>query len=101
MAGLAQLKKRLRSVELSGQLAGAMKTVSSAKYAKINKLFTSYHHYAAELEKLSAMCGESLTGKFAGESADAVDCYVILGYNRGLCGGYNAELHSYAEQILR
>lgn len=99
MAGLEQLKKRLRSVELSGQLAGAMKTVASAKYAKVNKRYVSYRRYAEELETLTRQCGGELSPTLP-ETREERNCYVVLGYNRGFCGGYNAELHAFADRIL-
>ncbi len=97
MAGLAELKKRLRSVELSGQLAGAMKTVAAAKYAKLNKMLTLYRTYAAAWQAVSFPPSEKSD---TAETEGTGDCYVLLGHNRGLCGGYNLELLSYAERIL-
>lgn len=99
MAGLAQLKKRLRGVELSGQLAGAMKTVASAKFARLNKRYTTYRRYAEELELLLRRCGGVLPPALTGEPKER-RCYLVLGYNRGFCGGYNAELHAFADRVL-
>lgn len=99
MAGLEQLKKRLRSVELSGQFAGAMKTVASAKYARINKRYVRYRRYAEKLEAMLGQCGGELSPRLP-ESPKNRTCYLVLGYNRGFCGGYNAELHAFADRIL-
>lgn len=99
MAGLAQLKKRLRGVELSGQLAGAMKTVASAKFAKLNKRYAAYRRYAEELELLLRQCGGELTPALP-QAPEARSCYLVLGYSRGFCGGYNAELHAFADRVL-
>ncbi len=93
MAGQEQLKKRLRSVMLSGQLAGAMKTAASAKYAKLSRLFSMYEAYTDELVHFSEHQRPQK------EQLEA-DCYVILGHNRGLCGGYNTELHHFARDLL-
>ena len=98
MAGLEQLKKRLRSVELSGQLAGAMRTVASAKYARINRMYAGYRHYAEEMARLARLCGDSVI--WHSGAADMPDCYVVLGHNRGMCGGYNAQLHAFLEEVL-
>ncbi len=100
MAELGQLKKRLRSVRLSGQLAGAMKTAASAKYAKANRLYSTYRVRSDALEALA-------NGAFAQQEVgnvrndDCRRCYVILGHNKGLCGSFNADLHTYAEEFLR
>lgn len=95
MAGLEQLKKRLRGVRISGQLAGAMKTVASAKYAKLNRRFVAYRHYLHQLERLCGLYGRSDIPMPEGKSL-----YIVLGFNRGLCGAYNAELHTFASAVL-
>lgn len=100
MAGIEQLKKRLRSVELSRQLSEAMRTVASAKYARISAISTRYRAYCDELSTLSRFCGRSDAGENKAASPDARNCYVILGHNRGLCGGYNTELHNFAVSVL-
>lgn len=101
MAELGQLKKRLRSVELSAQLAGAMKTASSAKYSKIFRIYSAYRTYAAELEKLTGIPCAIQSDKEKNQPEQNKECYVVLGYNKGLCGGYNSELHSFAENFIK
>lgn len=100
MAGLNELKKHLRSVQVVGQLAGAMKTISSVKYSRINALYSEYSAYADDCGDLLREFGDSAFA-VAEPNPNAPDCYVIIGSNRGLCGGYNAELHTYAEEVLR
>lgn len=130
MAELGQLKKRLRGVELSAQLAGAVKTAASAKLSIINRLYSSYRTYAGELEKIvdsflahdggsTADNGEaafthslphsgssdpkaSAASPFGRENggSDGQPCYVIIGHNKGLCGSFNAELHAFADEYI-
>lgn len=95
MAGLGQLKKRLRGVRISGQLAGAMKTVASAKYARLNRRLIAYRHYLHKLERLCGLYGRHDVPEPVGKSL-----YIVLGINRGLCGAYNAELHAFAASLL-
>ena len=42
MPGMRELKNHLRSVNTTGQLAGAMKTVSSAKFSRVNAVYAAY-----------------------------------------------------------
>lgn len=148
MAELGQLKKRLRGVELSGQLAGAVKTAASAKLSILNRLYSSYRTYAEELESIvnslftydegspaadekavfmhsgspsgSSTSGSSPSGSFTFGSFDhgkptgfspferedgdsdgrLKPCYIIIGHNKGLCGSFNSELHSYADEYI-
>ncbi len=97
MAGLQQLKNRLRSIKITAQIADAMKTVSSAKLSKLTQKNKYYAEYTAALAKLSAACG------VVGENshANTRPCFLVLGSNRGLNGSFNSELHSFAEKTLR
>ena len=97
MASLEQLKKRLRSVELTKQLTNAMKTASSAKYSKINKLSAEYSKYANECEKLTTFTREIERDN---NVTNAKNYYLLVGYNRGLCGAYNYDLHSFCIEKL-
>lgn len=143
MAELGQLKKRLRGVELSGQLAGAVKTAASAKLSILNRLYSSYRTYTEELESIvssllaydegspaaskkavsmhsSSTFGSSTLGSSTFGSSDPSEptisspferdneagdghlksCYIIIGHNKGLCGSFNSELHSYADEYI-
>ncbi len=169
MAELGQLKKRLRGVELSGQLAGAVKTAASAKLSILNRLYSAYRTYTEELESIvnpllahdegspaadekekagsmhssspsdSSTFGSSTSGSSTPDNSTSgsttpgsstpdsstsgsshhgehtlspverknVDsdvrlkpCYIIIGHNKGLCGSFNSELHSYADEYI-
>ncbi|MDD4688244.1 MAG: F0F1 ATP synthase subunit gamma [Eubacteriales bacterium] len=99
MASLEQLKKKFKSVELTKQLTGAMKTVSSAKYSRVSKAYTACKIYTAELEKLAPYCSGIELSK-ENSKHKKKDLFVIIGHNRGLCGAYNSELHSFATSVL-
>lgn len=107
MASLRDLKNRLRSVKTTGKLAGAMRTVAAAKYAKVSSRMTAGGPYAkacAELYRLAENAAadeknvkrhekkreEALTADTAGKPL-----YVLVSGNRGLCGGYNHELFAF------
>ena len=52
MPSLRDLKKRLQSVKTTGQLAGAMRTVSTAKYSRASSLLKQNSPYAAACREL-------------------------------------------------
>lgn len=101
MASLRELRKHLASVEMTGQMAGAMKTAAAVKFSRISAVMETYSVYAAACARLRALFGSELGGAFPPADPDAPPCYVILGANRGLCGGYNIELYEYADRLLR
>lgn len=45
--------------------------------------------------------GPALSAAMPCGDQDAPDCYVVIAGNRGLCGGYNSEIISYATEVLR
>lgn len=91
MAGLRELRKRLKSVRTTGQLAGAMRTVAAAKYSRVNAARLSYGAYAAACRQMQQAAG--YTGRRPMEGTDEKPrCFVLFSSNRGLCGGFNAEL---------
>ena len=101
MAGLQQLKKRLRSVNTTSQIAAAMKTVSSAKFSRLSAKNREYKEYAESLRSIFASCPAEFEADTAVQCRTAPPCYILLGSNRGLCGSYNIELNSFAEKILK
>ena len=100
MAGLREMKKRLGSIRATGQLAGAMKTVSAAKYSRINDVLNAYREYSEVCAEIRKRHGSALSAEFPCANPDAPDCFVVLGSNRGLCGSYNNELLAYAEEVF-
>ena len=101
MAGLQNLKKKLRSIRATGQLAGAMKTVSAAKYSKIGALNESYAGYAQAARSLREHFGRDFALAFPCGNPEAPEGFLVLSSNRGLCGGYNNELLAEAMRQLR
>lgn len=91
MANLQILKKRLKTIESTGEMALAMKTVSSVKYTKLNRVHEAYAEYAQGCADALELLGASGLKR----STDFVkkrNCFVYIGANRGFCGGFNLEM---------
>lgn len=101
MAGLRELKNRLSSINTVGQLAGAMRTVSAAKYSRVSSVRGRFAPYAQSCQSLIDVFGGALTQALPCGDPEAPACYVVISGNRGLCGGYNTEIQSYGAEILR
>ncbi len=95
MPSLRELKKRLQSISTSRQLAGAMKTVSSARLSALSRSFDVFSEYRDACTAIARSFGSSLNALFP-QKGERRTCYVVLCSNRGLCGGYNNELLDYA-----
>lgn len=101
MAGLRELKSRLSSIETVGQLSGAMRTVSAAKYQRVSTTRSQFLAYGQACQDLMHTFGNQLSQVIPQKNPDAPKCYVVIGGNRGLCGGYNVELGAYATALLQ
>ena len=100
MPNLRDLKKRLKSVQATGQLAGAMRTVSAAKYSRLGKQHTVYREYAEACSVVTEALPSLMDNCFPPLHPEAPALYVLPASNRGLCGGYNSELFNFFRQAL-
>ena len=100
MPGMRELKKHLKSISNTAQLAGAMKTVSSAKFSRVNNYLSCYAKYAEACEEIINQFGKSLSEVLPCTNPDSPECFVVITSNRGLCGGYNSALLSFAEECF-
>lgn len=100
MAGMRELKNRLKSIRATGQLAGAMKTVASAKFSKSNKILQNYTEYAGACGEVLKKFGSELESVLPCPDAEAPECLIVVTSNRGLCGSYNTALLAFADECF-
>lgn len=101
MASLRELKKRLGSINTVGQLAGAMRTVSAAKFSRVSNIRSGFLPYARSCDAMLRRFGAAVAEAIPCGNPEAPGCCVVMAGNRGLCGGYNVEILSYAAEYLR
>lgn len=92
MATLTDLRKRLRGIQTICQLAGAMRSVSSAKLARLNSAVYAFSAYAQGCRELMEASGATLPPVRGGEERTLI---VLASGNRGLCGSYHNELFAF------
>tara|TARA_S200000501_G_scaffold342115_1_gene352002 strand:+ start:832 stop:1674 length:843 start_codon:yes stop_codon:yes gene_type:complete len=94
MANLKEIRNRISSVSSTMQITSAMKMVSAAKLKKAQDAITAMRPYAAKLTELL----QNLSGAQDNESPYKTVrpvkrvVYVAITSNRGLCGGFNANI---------
>ena len=99
MATMRELNRHLASVKTVGQIAGAMRTIASAKYARYKRVHAAQKEYAAMLASAQRLLDQDAF-KLPDASEDAPVCYILVGSDRGFCGAYNSELAAFAETLL-
>ncbi|HYB98340.1 MAG TPA: ATP synthase F1 subunit gamma [Candidatus Limnocylindrales bacterium] len=104
MPSLKHIRKRISSVRNTQQITKAMKMVSAAKLRRAQDAVQSARPYGERLQELltgiAAAAGES-SHPFLQKGADAPAEVIVITSDRGLCGGYNANLIKKAETFLR
>ena len=100
MATLSSLKKRLKSIRATGDMAKAMKTVATVKYNRTGRTLRNFEEYSdACLTALEIIGDRAFTRDC--DVPDNRNCYVLMAANRGFCGGFNSELCKKFDEELK
>ena len=104
MANLKEIRNRITSVGSTMQITSAMKMVSAAKLKRAQDAITQMRPYANKLTELLVNLSSSLDSAEGGEfSSERVINNVLLvpiTSNRGLCGGFNANIIKLDEKTI-
>ncbi len=104
MANLKSIKKRIVSVKNTRQITKAMKMVSAAKLRRAQENVVAARPYARKLGEVLERLAQSQEGdthplleKRASEKA----LVILVTSDRGLCGGFNANISKAAERFIK
>lgn len=105
MAGqLKEVRNRIKSVQSTQQITKAMKMVSAAKLRRAQDAITQMRPYAQKLQDMLSNIVSSLEGgmqlALAEERAVEKVLLIVVTSDRGLCGGYNANLIKLAKSTI-
>src|ERR1019366_576895 len=102
MANLKEVRNRITSVSSTQQITSAMKMVSAAKLRRAQDAVTQMRPYASKLkeilENLSASL-DSSDGTYSKQRELKNVLLVVITSNRGLCGGFNANVIKAAKML--
>jgi F-type H+-transporting ATPase subunit gamma len=105
MAGLKEVRERIKSVKSTQQITKAMKLVSAAKLKKATGAITQMRPYAEKLQEVmnnilaTTDMSELSLGLNDVRSVNKL-LLVVLTSDRGLCGGFNSNLLKAAKKVL-
>ena len=94
------LQKKLRGVATTRKISKAMKTAATVKYSQLSAVYSGYSAYAEQCRKLYENCQKDFIKAFPPCDPDGPVCYIIMASNKGMCGTFNADLFSYAQNRL-
>jgi len=101
---IKQIKNRIRSVENTKKVTGAMQMISVAKLNRIQNQLLILRPYALRLENLmhslASLSYEDLSGYFRNGDTQIGDLLVLITSDSGLCGMYNQNLLRTAQEFF-
>lgn len=105
MAGqLKEVRNRIKSVQSTQQITKAMKMVSAAKLRRAQDSITQMRPYAQKLQEMLSNIVSNIEGganlALAEERAVEKVLLIVVTSDRGLCGGYNANLIKLAKSTV-
>ena len=96
MATLQTLRKRLKSIQATADMASALRTASSVKYARISRELANIEVYSKVCDDTLALFGGDAFKRSAKEIKPR-NCLVVFTNSRGFCGGFNSEILKFFE----
>jgi len=104
MASLKSIRKRINSVKSTRQITKAMKMVAAAKLRRAQENVLAARPYAEKLtevlQRLSGSGGQAGNPLLQKERAERA-LLIVVSSDRGLCGGFNANICKAAEGFIR
>jgi F-type H+-transporting ATPase subunit gamma len=104
MPNLKEVRNRITSVGSTMQITSAMKMVSAAKLKRAQDAITQMRPYANKLQEILQNVSSSLdTSENAYARSGAVKnvLIVVISSNRGLAGGFNANVVKKAWSLIK
>lgn len=104
MANLREIRNRITTVKSTQQITKAMKMVAAARLKKAQDRVVALRPYAVKLRdvvgRLSASASAD-TALLKPASSMGRVLVIVVGSDRGLCGGFNSNLFRFAEDAFR
>lgn len=104
MANLKDIKRRIGSVQSTQKITNAMKLVSAAKFARAAHAIQAARPYGKEFDgvvnTLLAMNEGEVSSPLVEQRPIKRRLFVVVGSDRGLCGGFNTNVFKFAEKCL-
>jgi len=104
MASLKDIKKRISSVKNTQQITKAMKMVAAAKLRKAQDAAVSARPYAEKLHAVMSSLAQredSDGHALLNQRGTGRALVILMTADRGLCGGFNANVSKEAERFIR
>jgi len=107
MPSLKDLRNRIASVKATRKITKAMQMVAAAKLRRAQEAATAARPYAERMDRVLANLNQRITSReglsplLVGTGRDQVHLLVVMTAERGLCGGFNANIARLARHDIQ
>ncbi len=105
MPSLLDMRRRIKSVKNTQQITKAMKMVAAAKLKRAQDSVTAARPFAVKIQDVLANLSAKITTDFShpllDERGDENYLFIVVTADKGLCGGFNANLTKAAQNFMR
>ena len=102
MASLKAIRRRIASVKSTQQITRAMKLVAAARLRQAQEALQHARPYSEALARLAdSLLATERSVSAPAEGAQSASLLIVVGADRGLCGGYNTNLLRSADEVRR
>jgi F-type H+-transporting ATPase subunit gamma len=107
MASLKDLRNRIASVKATRKITKAMQMVAAAKLRRAQEAAMAARPYAERMDRILVNLNQRITSReglsplLVGTGRDDVHLLVVMTAERGLCGGFNANIARLARQDIQ
>jgi F-type H+-transporting ATPase subunit gamma len=104
MPSLKDLRNRIASVKATRKITKAMQMVAAAKLRRAQEAALAARPYSVRMAAVLSNLASSMTGRadaaplLAGTGSDQTHLLVVCTAERGLCGGFNAQISKLARE---
>lgn len=101
MAKTQLLKKKLRGIRSIQKISKALKTASTVKFSRLNGKLAEFSAYSGEYRRLYQENSKAYDAVFTAANVELPPCLIVMAANKGMCGTFNSDTLSLAEELLR
>ena len=104
MAGnKAAIKSRIKSINATKKITGAMELIASAKLSKQrNQMFKNREYSSVLKDTVNQILSGDIDAEseFLKDKKNTTKAYIVFCSNLGMCGGYNINICKLAESLI-
>lgn len=104
MAGMKEIKSRIKSVQSTRQITNAMEIVSTTKFKKFSSLVTESRPYEESMRKILSHIAAGTKNEhhplFDGRNEVKNIAVIVITSDRGLCGSFNSSILKALEKLI-